>query len=120
MLAVRRLEHRAHFTEFQKMQNAIFADFMERISDASERAMAAGTLDKGLEHIKADQIELVGTERLRRCDVTSADTSLAELRLTRQKSWTTAAKAQALFASGRLAPMQNQSSGLMIVVLQCT
>ena len=98
------------------MQNAIFADFMERISDASERAMAAGTVDKGLEHIKADQIELVGTERLRRCDITGAETSLAELRLTRKKSWTTAAKAQELFTSGRLAPMQNQTSGQIALV----
>ncbi len=61
------------------MQNAIFVEFMEKIEIATARAMAAGTLDVGLEILRGDRITAGTSQELRKCDKTGAVTSLVPL-----------------------------------------
>ena len=56
------------------LQNGIFATFMERIATATERALAAGTLDQGLETLRGDRITAGSPELLRVCPKTGAAT----------------------------------------------
>ena len=47
--------------------SALFAEFMTRIADQTERARAAGTLDLGVETLRGEGIEQVSAEDLWTC-----------------------------------------------------
>ena len=60
-------------------QNAVFEGFAERLADATERAMQAGTLDKGLENYKADKITLNEVQDIREDTSSGAKTKYYNL-----------------------------------------
>jgi hypothetical protein len=64
------------------MQNALFAEFMRRIADQTERARAAGTLDLGVETLRGEKIEQVSTEDLWVCPKSGAVTRIIGLEVT--------------------------------------
>jgi len=64
------------------MQNALFAEFMRRIADQTERARAAGTLDVGVETLRGERIEQVGSEDLWTCPKSGAVTRIIGLEVT--------------------------------------
>ncbi|MCO6385357.1 bifunctional class I SAM-dependent methyltransferase/DEAD/DEAH box helicase [Oceanicola sp. 502str15] len=64
------------------MQNALFAEFMARIADQTERARAAGTLDLGVETLRGERIEQVSTEDLWTCPRSGAVTRIVGLEVT--------------------------------------
>ncbi|UWR78298.1 strawberry notch family protein (plasmid) [Phaeobacter inhibens] len=64
------------------MQNALFAEFMRRIADQTERARAAGTLDFGVETLRGEKIEQVSTEDLWTCPKSGAVTRIIGLEVT--------------------------------------
>ncbi|MBN8189862.1 strawberry notch family protein [Salipiger thiooxidans] len=64
------------------MQNALFAEFMTRIADQTERARAAGTLDLGVETLRGDRIEQVSAEDLWTCPRSGAVTRIIGLEVT--------------------------------------
>jgi hypothetical protein len=64
------------------MQNALFAEFMGRIADQTERARAAGTLDLGVETLRGDRIVQTSTEDLWTCPQSGAVTRIIGLEVT--------------------------------------
>jgi hypothetical protein len=64
------------------MQNALFAEFMTRIADQTERARAAGTLDLGVETLRGERIEQVSAEDLWACPRSGAVTRIIGLEVT--------------------------------------
>ncbi|WP_428929713.1 strawberry notch-like NTP hydrolase domain-containing protein [Marinibacterium sp. SX1] len=64
------------------MQNALFAEFMTRIADQTERARAAGTLDLGVETLRGERIEQVSAEDLWTCPRSGAVTRIIGLEVT--------------------------------------
>lgn len=64
------------------MQNALFAEFMSRIADQTERARAAGTLDLGVETLRGERIEQVSVEDLWTCPRSGAVTRVIGLEVT--------------------------------------
>ncbi|MDH4541694.1 strawberry notch-like NTP hydrolase domain-containing protein [Sulfitobacter faviae] len=64
------------------MQNALFAEFMRRIADQTERARAAGMLDLGVETLRGEKIEQVSTEDLWTCPKSGAVTRIIGLEVT--------------------------------------
>ncbi|BBU59441.1 methylase (plasmid) [Mameliella alba] len=64
------------------MQNALFAEFMGRIADQTERARAAGTLDLGVETLRGERIEQVSAEDLWTCPRSGAVTRIIGLEVT--------------------------------------
>lgn len=96
------------------LQNAIFATFMERIATATERALAAGTLDQGLETLRGDRITSAPPETLRICPKTGAETSLVPLTIENRLTYRSAD--QVLFDYPGAVPMQNVSSGKVALI----
>lgn len=96
------------------LQNVIFASFMERISTATERALAAGTLDLGLETLRGDRITAAKPERLRICGKTGAETSLVPLTVENRLTYRAAEAAIENFPG--TIPMQNASSGKVALI----
>ena len=64
------------------MQNALFAEFMSRIADQTERARASGTLDLGVETLRGERIEQVSVEDLWTCPRSGAVTRIIGLEVT--------------------------------------
>ena len=64
------------------MQNALFAEFMTRIADQTERARAAGTLDLGVETLRGERIAQVSVEDLWTCPRSGAVTRIIGLEVT--------------------------------------
>jgi len=64
------------------MQNALFAEFMRRIADQTERARAAGRLDLGVETLRGERIEQVSAEDLWTCPRSGAVTRIIGLEVT--------------------------------------
>jgi tRNA G10 N-methylase Trm11 len=60
-------------------QNAVFEGYAERLYMATEKAMREGTLDKGLENLKADKIVLKESHDIRVDDNTGATTKYYSL-----------------------------------------
>lgn len=72
-------------------QDAIFDEFMGLVENRVEAARAAGTLDLGIETIRAERIEILSDRLLRTDPVTGAETRLLRLELHRRPqvtSWT--------------------------------
>ncbi len=96
------------------MQNALFAEFMDKIETATDRARAAGTLDVGLEILRGDRIIAEEPQELRRCEATGQVTSLVPLTIENALSY---AKAdEALDNHPRLSPMRNAASGSVALI----
>jgi len=68
-------------------QNAIFDELGGLIAARTEAARAVGTLDVGIEEIRADRLELVDRAVIRTCEVTGAETVLNQLRRTDRLSY---------------------------------
>ena len=64
------------------MQNALFAEFMRRIADQTERARDAGTLDLGVETLRGETIKQVSAEDLWTCPQSGAVTRIIGLEVT--------------------------------------
>lgn len=64
------------------MQNALFAEFMQRIADQTERASDAGTLDLGVETLRGETIRQVSAEDLWTCPQSGAVTRIIGLEVT--------------------------------------
>ena len=64
------------------MQNALFAEFMQRIADQTERARDAGTLDLGVETLRGETIKQVSAEDLWTCPQSGAVTRIIGLEVT--------------------------------------
>ena len=60
-------------------QNTVFDGYSERLQDATEKAMLAGTLDKGLENYKADKITLNEVKDIREDKKSGAKTKYYHL-----------------------------------------
>ena len=60
-------------------QNTIFDGYSERLQDATEKAMLAGTLDKGLENYKADKITLNEVQDIKEDERSGAKTKYYNL-----------------------------------------
>ncbi|MEY8828797.1 strawberry notch-like NTP hydrolase domain-containing protein [Sedimentitalea sp. XS_ASV28] len=91
------------------MQNALFAEFMARIADQTERARAAGTLDLGVETLRGEKIEQVSTEDLWTCPKSGAVTGIIGLEVTDPVHVLTAE--DALDRNSEKLPMVNRASG---------
>lgn len=78
-------------------QNALFADFDAILSGILERAAASGELDRGLEDIEAEALEVIDAETIRTDVATGAETALVtfELKVARDLLPADAASAQA-------------------------
>ena len=91
------------------MQNALFAEFMRRIVDQTERARAAGTLDLGVETLRGEKIEQVSTENLWTCPKSGAVTRIIGLEVTDPVHVVSAE--EALDRNSDKLPMVNRASG---------
>ncbi len=91
------------------MQNALFAEFMARIADQTERARAAGTLDLGVETLRGEKIEQVSTEDLWICPRSGAVTRIIGLEVTDPVHVLSAE--EAVDRNPDKMPMINRSSG---------
>ncbi|MGN0179884.1 MAG: strawberry notch C-terminal domain-containing protein, partial [Monoglobaceae bacterium] len=60
-------------------QNIVFDGYSQRLQDATEKAMLAGTLDKGLENYKADRITLNEVKDIREDERSGAKTKYYSL-----------------------------------------
>lgn len=60
-------------------QNAVFEGYSERLQEETEKAMNAGTLDKGLENYKADRITLNEVKDIKEDERTGAKTKYYNL-----------------------------------------
>lgn len=63
-------------------QNAIFEELGDLIAARTEAARSAGTLDVGIEEIRAHELELLDRTVIRTCEITGAETVLNHLRRT--------------------------------------
>ncbi len=91
------------------MQNVLFAEFMQRIADQTERARDAGTLDLGVETLRGETIKQVSAEDLWTCPQSGAVTRIIGLEVTDPVHI-----ASAEFALGNnfdKIPMVNRASG---------
>jgi hypothetical protein len=62
-------------------QNALFADFDRILSGILDRAAASGELDRGLEDIEAEELEVTDQEVIRTDVSTGAETALVTFSL---------------------------------------
>jgi hypothetical protein len=91
------------------MQNALFAEFMQRIADQTERARDAGTLDLGVETLRGETIKQVSAEDLWTCPQSGAVTRIIGLEVTDPVHIATAETA--LRNNFDKTPMVNRASG---------
>lgn len=96
------------------MQNALFAEFMARIADQTERARVAGTLDLGVETLRGERIVLVSTEDLWTCPKSGAVTRIVGLEVTDPVQ--VLAAEDALGKNPDKLPMINRASGRAALV----
>ena len=96
------------------MQNALFAEFMSRIADQTERARAAGTLDLGVETLHGERIEQVSAEDLWTCPRSGAVTRIIGLEVTDPVH--VLAAEEALDRNPDKQPMINRASGRVALI----
>ena len=97
------------------MQNALFAAFSEKIESQVERARAAGTLDLGIETLRADRITVVGEEDLWTCPKSGSVTRTVTLETERAVHVLSAEGALSDWGD-RMRPMRNAASGKVALV----
>lgn len=96
------------------MQNALFAEFMRRIADQTERAREAGTLDLGVETLRGETITQVSTEDLWTCPKSGAVTRIIGLEVTNPAHVLYAEEAISLNSDKAL--MINRASGRVALI----
>lgn len=96
------------------MQNALFAEFMQRIADQTERARAAGTLDIGIETLKGDTITQTSVDDLWTCPQTGAVTKIIGLKIEDAVSYMSGSDRLAI--KGSTVPMINMASGRVALI----
>jgi len=72
-------------------QNAIFDELGALIAARTEAARSAGTLDIGIEEIRAHKLDLLDRTVIRTCEITGAETVLNHLRRTDRLTYASAA-----------------------------
>ncbi|WP_349666196.1 strawberry notch C-terminal domain-containing protein [Sphingobium sp. WTD-1] len=93
-------------------QNRIFEEFLGLVEDRVEAARAAGTLDLGIETIRAERVHVLSDQLLRADPVTGAETRLLRLELHRRPPVTSWAALQyELRGSGEVRWLHNTRSG---------
>ena len=90
-------------------QNVLFAVFMDKIAAITEQARQAGTLDVGLETLRADIIELGTAKTLRTCDVTGAVSRLVSVTTKNRNHWLSADEARDQYPSYRMMHSQTRN-----------
>ena len=90
------------------MQNIIFAEFMEFISIATNKARQNGTLDIGLETLRGEKIRVKAPELLRTCKYSGSKTSLVPIEVDFKKTYLNAYEAVLKYSN--LVPMFNTAS----------
>ena len=102
-------------------QNALFATFDALLTSIVERASASGLLDKGLEDVVADALDVVSEEVIRTDTVTGAQTRLMCFALKTRRPILTADEALARVAHLDAAALQfavNRQSGRAAIVVR--
>lgn len=93
-------------------QNRIFEEFLRLVEDRVEAARAAGTLDLGIETIRAERVHVLSDQLLRADPMTGAETRLLRLELHRRPPVTSWAALQyELRGSGEVRWLHNTRSG---------
>ncbi|MFD1961643.1 strawberry notch C-terminal domain-containing protein [Novosphingobium panipatense] len=93
-------------------QNRIFEEFLGLVEDRVEAARAAGTLDLGIETIRAERVHVLSDQLLRADPMTGAETRLLRLELHRRPPVTSWAALQyELRGSGEVRWLHNTRSG---------
>lgn len=93
-------------------QNMIFEEFLGLVEDRIEAARGAGTLDLGIETIRAKQVNVLSDRVLRRDPATGAETRLMRLELHRRPSVLAWPGLQLeIKGAGETMPMRNTRSG---------
>ncbi len=90
------------------LQNALFEEFTTRISDQTERARAAGTLDLGVETLRGETIAQTSVQDLWTCPRSGAVTRIVGLDVTDPVIFSTASEARR--RHHRKIPMVNSAS----------
>ncbi|OYX34564.1 MAG: methylase [Brevundimonas subvibrioides] len=97
-------------------QNALFADFDGILAGILERAAASGDLDRGLEDIEAEELEVLVQETIRTDPTTGAETELVTFSLKVRRDLLTSAEAMAAIETEGLLAMRNEKSGRAAIV----
>ena len=92
-------------------QNALFADFDGILSGILERAAASGDLDRGLEDIEAEELEVIDAETIRTDVSTGAETALVTFDLKVARELLCAEAALELAGAGACRFVVNARSG---------
>jgi len=92
-------------------QNALFADFDRILSGILERAAASGDLDRGLEDIEAEELEVLDQETIRTDVSTGAETALVTFALKVRRDILISTDALALAAEVACQLVVNEKSG---------
>ena len=92
------------------MQDALFAALAEKIEAQTEAARAAGTLDLGIETLRADRVTVAAEDDLWTCPRSGSVTRAVTLETETAVHVPSAEGAQAAWGE-RLAPMRNAASG---------
>ena len=99
-------------------QNRLFAAFDELLGSILERATAAGSLDRGMEDIVADDVVVQGEEVVRTDAVTGAETRLTRFQVRTRRELATADGAQADLGRDAVIYAVNAKSGRAALVVQ--
>jgi hypothetical protein len=97
-------------------QNAVFKDFDSILSGIVERAAASGDLDRGLEDIEAEELEVLGEETIRTDAVTGAETRLVTFALRVRRALLTCDEALARIEGPGADLVINDRSGRAAIV----
>ncbi|WP_185962203.1 strawberry notch-like NTP hydrolase domain-containing protein [Palleronia caenipelagi] len=97
------------------MQNALFAAFSERIEAQTEAARARGTLDVGIETLRADRIRVTGEDDLWTCPKSGSVTRMVTLQTESRLTYPSGAGILSDYRS-RFAPMRNAASGKVAMI----
>lgn len=99
------------------MQNALFAELTAKIEQQTERARVGGTLDVGIETLRADRITVVEEADLWTCPKSGSVTRTVTLETENAVHVPSAAAALSDYAAGgRMIPMRNAVSGKVALV----
>ncbi|MGR3434135.1 MAG: strawberry notch C-terminal domain-containing protein [Shimia sp.] len=99
------------------MQNALFSELTAKIEQQTERARANGTLDVGIETLRADRITVIEEADLWTCPKSGSVTRTVTLETENAVHVPSAAAALSDHAAGgRMVPMRNAASGKVALV----
>ena len=98
-----------------EMQNALFSAFTARIEAQTEMARAAGTLDVGIETLRADRIHVTGEEDIWTCPRSGSVTRTVTLETETELHIPSGADVLEGYGH-RLRPMRNAASGKVALI----